>query len=160
MENILKNCAMSMETRLRVLNCYIYPVLMYGSEAWSITTDLRKRLESCEMWFLRRMMRIPWTDRVSNEDVLIRAGVCRKLLKGIRIRQMRFMGHVLRKGGLENLALPGKIEGRRSRGRKRVTWLASIAEWIRNRGENTKEVELLNMAIDRELWHNMIAKVS
>ena len=56
-----------METRLRVLNCYIYPVLMYGGETWAITSNMRKRLESCEMWFLRRMMRIPWTDRVTNE---------------------------------------------------------------------------------------------
>ena len=99
-----------METRLRVLHCYIHPVLMYGSEACSITSDLRKRLESCEMWFLRRMMRISWTDKLTNEEVLQRAGVERKLIGEIT-RQMRFLGHVIRKDGLENLALTGKIEG-------------------------------------------------
>ena len=100
-----------METRLRVLHCCIHPVLLYGSEAWTITSDLRKRLDSCEMWFLRRMIRIPWTDKSTNEEVLQRAGVERKLIGEIRTRQMRFLGHVIRKDGLESLALTGKIEG-------------------------------------------------
>ena len=52
LENILRNRTLGMETRLRVLHCYIHPVLLYGSEAWTITSHLRKRLESCEMWFL------------------------------------------------------------------------------------------------------------
>ena len=63
LDKILKNSALSIKTRIRVLNCYVNPVLMYGSEAWSITSDIRRRLESCEMWFLRRMT-IPWTLRV------------------------------------------------------------------------------------------------
>ena len=70
------------------------------------------------MWFLRRMMRIPWTGKLTNEEVLQRAGVERKLIGEIRTRQMRNLGHVIRKDGLENLALTGKIEGKRGRGRK------------------------------------------
>ena len=66
------------------------------------------------MWFLRRMMRIPWADKLTNEEVLQRAGVERKLIGEIKTRQLRFLGHVIRKDGLENLALTGK----RSRGRK------------------------------------------
>ncbi len=92
LDNILRNCKMTLNTRLRVLNCYIYPVLMYGSEAWSLTSDMKKRLESCETWFLRKMMRVPWTDKVSNEEVLRRAGVSRKLLKDIRMRQLSYDG--------------------------------------------------------------------
>ena len=61
--NILKNKKLKMKSRLRVLNCYVYPVLIYGCEAWTLTSDLRKRLESCEVWFLRRMLRISWTER-------------------------------------------------------------------------------------------------
>ena len=53
LNNILRNTSLSMRTRMRVLNCYIYLVLLYGSETWSITSDMRKHLESCEMWFLR-----------------------------------------------------------------------------------------------------------
>ena len=53
LSNILRNTSLSMRTRMQVLNCYVYPVLLYGSETWSITSDMRKHLESCEMWFLR-----------------------------------------------------------------------------------------------------------
>ena len=126
LDKILRNVSLSMKTRLRVLNCYIHPVLTYGSEAWAITSDMRKRLESCEVWFLRRMMRISWKDKVSNEEVFRRAGTGRKLIFDLRMRQMKFLGHVMRKGELENLAMTGKIEGRRSRGRRRVLWMSSF----------------------------------
>ena len=66
-------------------NCYVYPVLCYGGVAWTLTADLKKRPESCEMWFLRKMMRIPWTDKVSNEEVLTSAGVNRRLIKDTRM---------------------------------------------------------------------------
>ena len=66
------------------------------------------------MVFIRRMMKIPWTDKVSNEEVLIRAGVQRKMKREMLIGQLKFMGHITRKEGLENLALTGKIVGRRS----------------------------------------------
>ena len=65
-------------------------------------------------------MRIPLPDKVSNQEALARPGVNRRLIKDIRMRQMRFLGHVLRKEGLESLALTGNIEGKRSRGRKRI----------------------------------------
>ena len=68
------------------------------------------------------MIRIPWTDKVRNEEVLKRAGTDRKLILEIRTKQMMFLGHLMRKDGLENLALTGKIEGKRSRGRKWSLW--------------------------------------
>ena len=112
------------------------------------------------MWFLRRMMRIPWADKLTNEEVLQRAGVERKLIGEIRTRQ--FLGHVIRKDGLENLALTGKIEGKRSRGRKRMLWMttSSLNAWIAERGIRQQEVELIQKARNRELWHAMIAHVS
>ena len=85
---------------------------MYGSKAWSITSDIKRRLESCEIWFLRKMMKILWTDTVSNEDVLSRAQVKRKLMKDIRVRQLKFLGHIIRKDSVENLAMTEKIGGR------------------------------------------------
>ena len=83
---------MSMATRLRVLDCYVYPVLCYGSEAWTLTADLKKRLENCEMDFLRKMMRIPYSDKESYEVVLARAGVNRQFIKDRRSRQIHFWG--------------------------------------------------------------------
>ena len=75
-------------------------------------------------------MIIPWTDKVSNEEVLARAGVNRRLIKDTRMKQMRFLGHVLRKEGLYNLAPTGQIGGKRSRGRQIILWINSLAGWI------------------------------
>ena len=75
---------------------------------------------------LRKMMKIPWTDKVCNEDVLCRAKVKRKLMKDIRVRQLNFLGQIIRKHVVENLAITGRIEGKSSRGRRRVTWMSSV----------------------------------
>ena len=100
------------------------------------------------------------TARVTNEEVFRRAGVDRKLMQDMRSRQLNFLGHVMRKGGLENLAMTGKVEGKRSRGRKRVTWMSSLKKWLEGKGVQDQETELLEKANNRTLWHIMIAKVS
>ena len=84
---------------------------------------MQERLQAVEMWFLRRMLRIPWVDRVTNEEVLGRAGTHRQLMRTIVTRQIRFLGHIYRKEQLEELALTGRIAGNRSRGRQRLTYL-------------------------------------
>ena len=154
MSKILKSRSLSLNTRVRVLNCYVIPVLTYGSETWTITPTLRRRLEATEMWFLRRMLRIPWTDHITNEEVLRRAKCQRKLILNIRRRQLLFLGHVIRKEELEELVLSGKIVGKRGKGRPRITYMSSIAS-----GTRQSEVEILRIARDRDLWRNMIANV-
>ena len=114
------------------------------------------RLQAAEMWFLRRMMRIPWTSHTTNTAVLERAGRQRVFLEAIRKQQLDFLGHCMRKGGLESLFLTGKIAGKRDRGRQRTTYLKSIAAWT---GKET--IELLRLAMDRNVWHNfMVAYVN
>ena len=105
------------------------------------------------------MMRNPWTGKVRNEEVLKRAGTGRKLILEIRTKQMRFLGHLMRKDCLENLALTGKIEGKRSRGRKQSLWMANLNEWIGERGVKYQEVALFEKARDRELWKSMITHI-
>ena len=73
------------------------------------------------MWFLRRIFKISWTEKKSNQEVLGMANKERSMLKTIRKRQMKFIGHVYRKGGMEHLSMTGKIEGKRSRGRQQLT---------------------------------------
>ena len=124
---------------------------MNGSEAWSITSDIKRRLESCEMWFLRKMMKILWTDKVCNEDVLSRAQVKRRLMKDIRVRQLNILGHIIRKVGLENLAMKERIEGKRSRGGRRVTLMSSVKGWLQERGVQHPEVELIERTRNRKL---------
>ena len=93
-----------------------------GCETWSISAAMQKRLEATEMWFLRRMLKIPWTERISNERVLTIANVKRKLLQTIKKRKMSFLGHVMRRKRIENLLLTGKVEGKKARGRQRMTY--------------------------------------
>ena len=88
------------------------------------------KLEAAEMWFYRRMLRIPWTAHVTNEEVLRKIGTERKLLPTVRKRQLEFLGHVMRKESLENLTLTGRIEGKKSRGRPWIKYLTSLSTWM------------------------------
>ena len=90
MKTILTNKNISIQTRKRVLECYIEPILMYGCEAWTISKQTQKKLEATEMWFLRRMLRISWKERKSNETVLKEAQTSRALVNKIRNAKQRF----------------------------------------------------------------------
>ena len=110
------------------------PVLLYGSEIWTISSRMRRRLEATEMWFYRRMLRISWTQHVSNYEVLRRMQTKRRLMLDIRKRQLKFLGHIMRKKGLKNLILTGRIEEGRDRGKKRPTYLNGLSEWMTGKG--------------------------
>ena len=80
LKTILTNKKLSFKTRERVLQCYVYPILMYGCEAWTITRTIEKRIDAAEMWFIRRMMKIPWVAKRTNKSILeeINRGLCQK----------------------------------------------------------------------------------
>ena len=109
------------------------------------------------MWFLRRLLRISWKEKKSNESVLIEAGVGRSLIKTIRKRQMQFLGHLNRHKDLEHLALTGKIEGKRGRGRPRVTYLESLNRWATEK--NHSNIGFLRASEHRNEWRVIIADV-
>ena len=109
------------------------------------------------MWFLRRMLRISWVERVTNEEVLRRAGCGRKIISEITKRQLRFCGHVIRENKIENLCLTGRINGSRGRGRPRKTF---IMQFINEPEELLTCNQILHLASDRCLWREMIANVT
>ena len=82
------------------------------------------------MGFYRYMLEIPWTGHVTNEEVLKKIGIERKLLPTVRKRQLEFLGHVMREESLENLALTERTEGKKSRGRPRIKYLTSLSTWM------------------------------
>ena len=149
--SVLTSSNITMSTRQRILNCYIWSILVYGCETWSISSVMQKRLEATEMWFLRRMLKISWTDKISNERVLTIANVKRKLLQTIKNRKMTFLGHVMRRKGIEKLSLTGKVEGKRARGTQRMTYLSNIKEWTNRTNGN----ELIQACQDRAVWRSM-----
>lgn len=104
-----------METKITNLQCHIYLVLTYGSECWSNSKKLADRVQAKEIWFLSKLMRLSWVEHVSNAEALSIAGVEKGLLKTIRKRRYNFLGHMMRKEGLEHLVVTGKIEGTKGR---------------------------------------------
>jgi len=106
------------------------------------------------MWFLRRMLKISWTEKKSNLEVLRAAGVQRTLMKMIGQRQLDFFGHVMRRQGIEALVVTGKVEGRRARGRQREKYLDSLCTCLE---DNVSPTKFIRATEDRPFWHDMVA---
>ena len=144
-----------MPTKLKVLECYVFPVLTYGSECWTISRAMEKRINATEMWLLRRMMKISWTSHTSNEEVITRSGYRRnKLLQSIQKGQMKFFCHIMRKGRVENVIVTGKIAGSRDRGRQRLTFVKYLSQLM-----NVPCYKILHCTRDRDLLRFMVANV-
>ena len=113
------------------------------------------------MWFYRRMLRISWKEKRTNESILEETNQERSLIKTIRKRQLKFLGHICRHKGLEFLSLTGKIEGTRSRGRQRITFLDSLSSFVT--GNNKDNVALLrpmsvpDRAFEKKLVVNIVS---
>ena len=103
------------------------------------------------------MLRIPWTARISNEEVLRRAGTERTLIKQIRKRQLNFLGHIVRANGIEKDCLLGRVEGRRARGRQRLKFMDTLEEQMDHRW---KTADLIRMAQERGRWRSLVADVT
>lgn len=112
----------------------MFSIVLYGVAAWTLTEEMCKRLEAFEMWAYRRMMKIPWTARVTNVEVLKRIGSKMLVLNTIKRRKMEYLGHVLRNGKYQLLhnIIQGKIEGRRGAGRRRTSWLRNLRQSTRS----------------------------
>ena len=124
--------------------------LLYGSEAWTLSSKMLNKLEATEMWFLRRMQRISYTEHVTNVEVLRRANTKRKLLSEMVNRQVKFSRHVMRKEEMENLVTTGYVEGTRARGRKRETYLT----YLQKMKEKTP-IEQIHLTRDRGVWSEL-----
>ena len=145
---ILTNKKISKKTRLNLICTYVWSSLLYGAESWTISKEMERRISAAELWFYRRMLKVSWTKHVSNEEILRRVGNPVRLMDVIRNRQLRFLGHVIRKDGVEKLALTGKIEGKRDRGRQRLKYLDQFGA--------KSNTEFIHSAQEREDWRSMI----
>lgn len=114
------------------MRCYIFSVLLYGVETWTLTQSTSKKLEAFEMWCYRRMLKIPWIDKIRNEEVLERLKKEREVLATVKKRKLEYFGHVMRgeKYEIIKLILQGQIEGRRNAGRRRHSWLKNLRDWF------------------------------
>ena len=114
------------QTKIKIVKTLVWTTLLYGSETWTLTKEDVRKLEALEMWLWRRVEKISWTDKVTNEEVLSRVGVQRQLMNILRNRKKSWIGHVLRGNGLLKEVIEGRMEGKRARGRPRLGMLDEI----------------------------------
>ena len=152
LKNILCNTKLNIDIKCKVLKCYVWSVLLYGCETWTLKKDCVNRLNAFEMWSYRRMLKIKWTDKVSNKNVLERVNQKRQLMYIIKKRKTQYLGHILRNSEYELPRLT--LEGKRGRGRPRLTWLDKIKEWTKKKNE-----ELFRLAQNREDFRLLVANL-
>ena len=134
--------------RKKLLKTYIWSIMLYGCETWIIAKEERRRIEAFEMWCYRRMEKIRWTDRMTNEEVLERVSEKKSIWKSIQKRRNELIGHILRHDGLLGLILEGLVDGKNHRGRPRLQYISQIIE---DQGCSSYQ-ELKRKASDREAW--------
>ena len=117
---------------------------------------MQENLEAAEMWIWRRVLRVPWTAKKTNEEVLREMETDRELMTTIRKRQLRFLGHIMRREGLEEVVMMGMVKGRRARGKQREKYMDGL---MRAKGKQLKPAQMLQVARDRERWRSMVAEV-
>ena len=126
MRKVFTSRKISLATKLRLVKCYVYSSLLYCCETWTLYLNDTKRLAAFEMWIYRRLGRIPWTEKRTNQYVLNHLNVTKSLMKDIKSRKLKYFGHVKRHQNILKSVLEGVTEGRRCRGRQRSVWCDNI----------------------------------
>ena len=129
LDSILKSRDITLPTNVRLVKAMVFPVVMYGYESWTIRKAEHQRIDAFELWCWRRLLRVPWTARRSNQSILkeISPGCS---LKGLMLKlKLQYFGHLMRRvDSLEKTLMLGGIGGRRRRGRQRMRWLDGITD--------------------------------
>ena len=132
MDSILKSRDITLPTKVCLVKAMVFPVVMNGCESWTIKKAEHWRIDAFELWCWRRLLRVPWTARRSNQSILkeFRPDYSLEGLTTLRLK-LQFFGHLMqRTDSLEKTLMLGKIEGRKRRGQQRMKWLvASLTRW-------------------------------
>ena len=131
LDSIFKSRNITLPTKVCLVKAMVFPVVMYGCEGWTVKKAERRRIDAFELWCWRRLLRVPWTARRSNQSILkkISSGLS---WEGMMLRlKLQYSGHLMRRvDSLEKTLMLGGIGGRRRRGRQRMRRLDGITDWM------------------------------